>query len=83
MVVQKVAFYPLVGCTGDVCTYADKPTMESDFKNNKYSLNGEVINDWTLIWTNVDSTNYPVYTRAANSTVIPAKGLVMKYIYTP
>lgn len=82
MVVQKVAFYPLTGCNGNDCTYAADPAMESDFKNNHYVLDGQVVNDWQIIWTNVDSTNYPVYTRAANSSVIPGKGLVMRYVYT-
>jgi hypothetical protein len=82
MVVRNVAFYPVTSCQNGSCQYSSTPSMSSDFVNGVYTLNN-ASSSFNAIWLNQDSTNYPVYTRAANATVVPGTGLVMKYTYTP
>ena len=77
MVVENVAFYPLVN--GQFSAVA---SMSSDFKNGKYTLDGKD-SSFDAIWLNEDFQNYPIYTRAAHSSVVPGTGLVMKYTFTP
>jgi Glycosyl hydrolases family 16 len=82
MVVRSVRFYPLVRCDGTFCYYSPHPSLDSDFQHGIYQLNG-IQSTFDAIWLNEDSTVHPVYTRAANASVIPGEGLVMKYTYTP
>ena len=77
MVVEKVAFYPQINGK-----FSALPSMSSDFKNGQYTL-GDNTSSFEGIWLNEDFQNYPIYTRAAHSTVVPGTGLVMKYVYTP
>jgi Glycosyl hydrolases family 16 len=76
MVVERVAFYPLID--GAISSIA---TMSSDFVHGKYFLEGKVNPNFGDIWLNEDSKKNPIYTRAANASVVPGKGLVMKYTY--
>jgi len=84
MVVKKVAFYPLIpgSCAKGNCQYSDVASMYSDFVDGRYILNNEE-STFDKIWLNKDATDYPIYTRAANASVIPGTGLMMKYTYTP
>jgi beta-glucanase (GH16 family) len=84
MVVEQVAFYPLIpgSCGSGNCQYSDVASMYSNFLDGRYILNNEE-STFDKIWLNKDATDYPIYTKAANSRVIPGKGLVMKYTYTP
>jgi len=84
MVVEKVAFYPVVAgsCDKGNCQYSMDASMYCDFVNGTYILNN-VKSTFDGIWLNKDANDYPIYTRAANSSVIPGKGLTMKYTYTP
>ena len=77
MVVENMAFHPLVN--GQFSAVA---SMSSDFKNGKYTLDGND-SSFDAIWLNEDFQNYPIYTRAAHSRVVPGTGLVMKYTFTP
>jgi beta-glucanase (GH16 family) len=77
MVVEKVAFYPMVN--GQFSTDA---SMSSDFKNGKYTLDDKG-SSFDAIWLNEDFQNYPIYTRAAHSSVVPGTGLKMRYTFTP
>ena len=77
MVVENVAFYPLVN--GQI---SKVPTMSSDFVHGTYFLNGGG-STFDRIWLNEDFQNYPIYTRAAHSSVVPGTGLVMRYTFTP
>lgn len=84
MVVEKVAFYPLIpgSCEKGNCQYSSVASMYSDFVNGTYISNDEE-STFAKIWLNKDATDYPIYTKAANASVIPGKGLIMKYTYTP
>jgi hypothetical protein len=82
MIIKNVAFYPVTSCQNGSCQYSSTPSMSSDFVNDKYTLNGAE-SSFKAIWLNQDSTHYPVYTRAANATVVRGMGLVMKYTYSP
>jgi hypothetical protein len=77
MVVEKVSFYPLV--SGKIST---EPSMSSDFVDGTYSLNGGG-STFDSIWKNEDFQFNPIYTKASHSKVVPGKGLVMTYTYTP
>jgi glycosyl hydrolase family 16 len=77
MVVEKAQFFPLIN--GGISSL---PSMYSDFKNGAYTLNSKP-SSFDAIWLNEDSNKNPIYTRAANASVVPGKGLVMKYTYTP
>jgi len=77
MIVEKVAFYPLIKGS-----FSTEPSMSSDFVHEKYTLDGAE-STFHKIWLNEDSTNFPVYTKAVNSSVVPGRGLVMKYTYIP
>jgi hypothetical protein len=77
MVVEKVEFFPMVSGK-----FSTEPSMSSDFVHEKYTLNGAG-STFDKIWLNEDSTNFPVYTKAINSSVVPGSGLLMKYTYTP
>ncbi|MFO1417121.1 MAG: glycoside hydrolase family 16 protein [Methylotetracoccus sp.] len=78
MIVSSVAYYPLIGCNGTECTYQKKPSMLSDFAHNKYTLKGQAVK-WTDIWVNEDFQNYPIYTLAANASIVPGQGLVLNF----
>jgi beta-glucanase (GH16 family) len=78
MVVEKVAFYPMIDGK-----FSTLPSMSSDFKNGKYTLGANTNSTFDDIWLNEDFQNYPIYTRAAHSSVVPGTGLVMKYKFTP
>jgi hypothetical protein len=79
MVVKTVEFYPATNCAQDSCTYSDRPSMFSDFVNGRYSLNSNQ-SDFGSIWVNQDFPYDPIWTKAANATVVPGRGLVMKYV---
>jgi hypothetical protein len=78
MVVENVAFYPMID--GQFSTL---PSMSSDFKTGKYTLGDNTNSSFDAIWLNEDFQNYPIYTKAAHSRVVPGTGLVMRYTYTP
>ena len=73
MVIEKVAFYPLIN--DKISTVA---SMSSDFKKGKYTLNNKA-STFDAIWFNEDFQYYPIFTRAANASVVPGTGLVMKF----
>ena len=77
MVVEKVEFYPLSG--GEFSTV---PVMSSDFKNGRYTLLNAA-SSFDAIWLNKDVTDFPIFTRAANASVVPGKGLVLTYTFRP
>jgi beta-glucanase (GH16 family) len=78
MVVEKVEFFPMLDGK-----FSTEPSMSSDFKNGRYALGANSKSNFDEIWLNEDFQNYPIYTKAAHSLVVPGTGLVMKYIYTP
>ncbi len=78
MIVSRVVYYPLIGCNGSDCTYQQDPSMLSDFAQSKFTLDGNTV-EWTDIWINEDFHNFPIYTLAANASIVSGQGLVLNF----
>jgi hypothetical protein len=62
------------------CSYSNSPSFISDFQMNDFELNGNPVNSWTDLWTNVDFPVPQINTVEANA-VYQGKGNPLELHY--